>query len=414
MSELNDIRKRALAAEEAQSFEVAAELWRDLALHGERSPGELKSACNFTAYDAWLRNGGALYQGDRLAEAVAVWERLHAEFPTQQVRRALTRAYLDLNDFGKGRLMGEAFLKQDREDPEVWKNMGRIYACLAEQAEGRGEDAMPHWQSAIDALNEVLIAFNPEDEVAIEWKARCVEGVAGHFMPEVERRLEEFLRLVRREKLDEARRVLYEILPRVVEHVADLQGRDPIRSKRVAQEFLQLLRREARKVELDLETVFAYVVVQLRILIMWACHAVDDQAGADDALREAKRFGQNRTLPHVAQAQLQFARGQTGGVEAPLEMARAAVANEYDKYLMAQAYYALGQFSETLEWAENVDLDKFRDQVYRPDRSIAAFRRFLAEVRELVESSDDLAWEELSPNTIQLIIRRLLGDAAIE
>lgn len=418
IGELSELKKRASAATDAFDVKQAARLWQMLAERGREHPDELNLGCGETPESADLKYAGMLYQADDVEAAVDVYEKLRDSGRFRgpaygELLRGLTLAYAPLGRLEEGRVTGEEFVAANSDDPVVWKTLGLIYGGLAQQAIKRREPATALWQLGVDAANWVLIGLNPCDEAAFKIRHDCVEGMRGVFMPEMLVRLQEFVHCVDLGLYGDADKIINDLMPFVVEHVAELLRTDAQQSLNTAREFFAALRKEEMKSGLDLEPQFDCVFAQIQILIMWACHETRDYAGADHALFLAHKHAPNSTLPYVSSALLEFARGHPNAVGEPLRSAEIFVKTDHDKYLMALAYQAIGQFSVAMKLANSVNLVQFRQHVYHPDRSVRAFLRFKAGLAALVAAGPNLPFKEMDLVMVQNVIRNILGDTSM-
>lgn len=278
---------------------------------------------------------------------------------------------------------------------------------LAEQAGGGG--GALYWQEAIDQFTDILVIFNPRDELAKELKLHCVRKRDDSFGETMKSEFRRFTQLVERGERSKGFEVLDELIRVVIEHAVDIQQQIPAQTVRIAREFIAMVDDYSRRSVTDLSSALASVFARLHCLAMWAHLISGDPGAAEIALDHAMKAAPQETLPWLSKAELLFALDRHDEVGPALYRAEAYVRSQHDRYLMGATHHILGNYDEALEWIKKVDVEKFKAESYRPDRSERILSRLKSEIEEEKEMGSGRTPKELESGELADLIKRMLS-----
>lgn len=339
------------------------------------------------------RQAGAYYRAGEYDEAIDILERLRHQGETAELLSLLAPVYLEAGRFQDVVETGHRVLAIDPYAISVKKVVGRAYMNLGEQAGTSGAD---HWQNAIDQFTDILVKFNPNDELVRELKVRCVTKRDNSFGDTMRSRFWEFTNLAKRHDWNKASRVFRELVRIVIEHAFDVQEKYPLRTVDIVQDFIKLVVDFDEKSRINLTSQMGVVLAQLRSLEMWSYLRTGDFGKAELALDKAIRAAPEDTLPWTSKAEFSWAsnRPENDTIVA-LERAESLVRDQCDRYRMAATHYLLGKLDKAMISVDKIDIEKLKAEAYRPDRAEAIVIRLRTEIEDRLASGITQSPEEL-------------------
>jgi tetratricopeptide (TPR) repeat protein len=194
----------------------------------------------------------------------------------------------------------------------------------------------------------------------------------------------------------------------VIEHAIDLQQDKPARAIQVTQNFREMVEQHSRRSSPTLARALQGVFAKLHCLSMWAHLVAGEPGDAELDVEKALRLAPDDALPWTSKAELMYALKKPEEVSAAMHRAARLIQSEHDKFLMATARHLMGDYEVAKEWADRIDIAKFRDEAYRPDRAERVLARLQIELREEIELKIARTPEELTKGQVSDLFKRLL------
>ncbi len=404
---MKELQNEAEALEKINNYQEAAAFWGKLSEYSEQ---QLVAAGCPSLMEIKLRQAGAYFQSTQFNAAIAILEPLGSQrVKDAEISSLLVRAYFEAKRYQDVVDQAKKTLEIDPDAIKTKQILGRAYMQLAEQA---GSDGATLWQEAINQFSDILILFNPRDEISKEMKRRCVVKRDNSFLDTVKTKFREFEGFIERDNSNKAFEILNELVCMVIEHAVDIQEVQPRKTVQIAKEFRKMIEDYSQRSSRDIASQMRSVFAQLHALAMWA-HWFNDETGeAQLELEKAIEVDREDTRPWLSKAGLMFVLKKQGEVEPALNKAHSLVRCQYDHYLMCATYHLLGNYDSALEWYAKINIEKFKDEVYRPDRAEAILRRLKADIEQEKEEYNSRTPEDIASGDNAEALKRTFGGGA--
>jgi tetratricopeptide (TPR) repeat protein len=399
---LDDAIRHAEQLEREGKFDEAAEAWAALAAQAEGNP----SSPSGHAAELQRRRAKILVDMGSADEAIAVLDQLLTNNENSALFSLLARAYLEVRRHQDAIDAARRAIELDSEAVLARMVLGRAHMA---SAEGDAAFAAMHWQEAIDQFTDILLIFNPHDELAQELKRYCIVKRDNSFDHTMRSEFRRFSRLIEHGLSSHAFEVLSELTRIVVEHAFDIALHNPDHTVQIVRDFIAMVATYSRSSALDLVSNMSPAFTRLRSAEMWAQYFADNTPAAEIALERAIQAAPESTLAWTSKAELMALLDRPEDSAAGLARAENYVTTQYDRVLLAGTLYMLGDLDGAASSLDQVNVEDLKSEAVRADRAESILQRLRSDIDEDRASGRRANPSDLSFNELVGQIKRKLS-----